>query len=147
MWRDGRTDEGMVAPAGDKVAAVGQAVVVGRRVGGGKTQHSLAADGPQADAGGGGGNVVFVIVHVGKAAHARADHLGAGQARAQAAKVVVHELAFHRHHIAIEPHVEAQVVGQAAQQVHGYVGMGVYQAGDDGCAAAINYLACVAPVQ
>jgi len=53
---------------------------------------------------------------------------------------LVHEGALHGEHIAIQPNVELPIVGQATQQAHRYVGVGVNQAGHDHMAAAVHHL-------
>ena len=50
------------------------------------------------------------------------------------------ELALDRHHVAHQPDVQAQVVGQAAQQRHRRVGVRVDQAGHQHLAAAVDDL-------
>ncbi len=147
MGRHGRADQRMLTPAADKIAAVGQALLVRWRVGRGEFEDRLATDRAHTDIGGSGGDLFFIIVHVGKASHAGKDHLGAGQARAQPAKIGVHELTLDGHHIAMQPYVQAQVIGQPAQQRHWHVGMGVNQARHHGCAATVNHLTYLGAVQ
>ena len=50
------------------------------------------------------------------------------------------ELALDRHHVAHEPDVEAQVVGQTAQQRHRRMRVGVDEAGHDDAPAAVDAL-------
>ena len=60
---------------------------IGLRIRGGEFQHRLRADGAHPGLGGGFGDIFFKVIHIGEAGDAAADHLGAGQQRAQADKI------------------------------------------------------------
>ncbi len=137
---DGRHDEGVVFPALDKITGDGQAFLVGISIGAGELEHRFGAKGAHAGLGGGFGDVLFKVVHIRKAGDAAADHLRAGHLRAQAYKFGRDEFTFNRHHVTHQPHIQAQIVRQAAQEGHGHVGVGVDQAGHEGFTAAIDHL-------
>ena len=117
-----------------------QALVIALGVGGGPLHDRLGAHRPHPRLGCCLGNHVLVIVHVGKAGYAGADHLGARQQRPPPAELGADKLALHRQHIAKQPHVEPQVVGQPAQQAHRHVTVGIDQTGEDGRTLAIHHL-------
>ncbi len=110
------------------------------RVWGGELEHRLRADRSHSDFGYSLRHRLFEVIHVRKASDAAADHLGAGQQRAQTHEFGRNEFPLDRHHVAQQPDVQPAVVGQAAQQRHGRVGVSVDQARDEGLAATVDDL-------
>ena len=86
------------------------------------------------------GDRILEVVHVGEAGHAGPDHLGAAEPRAEPDEVGADELALDRHHVAHQPDVEPQIVGQPAQQRHRHVRVRVDQPRHHHAAAAIDGL-------
>ena len=139
--RDRGHDQRVVLSSLQELARRGQRLLVGGGVRRREFQHGLAATPPRMPASAvAWATLILEVVHVGEAGDAGADHLGAGQLGAQAHEIRRDELALHRHHVAQQPHVQAQVVGQAAQQGHGRVGVGVDQPGHQHPAAAVDHL-------
>ena len=113
-----RDDQRMAVPPLDEVARAGQRVLVARRVGRREAQHRLRAERAHAGRGRGFGDRLLEVVHVGEAGHAGPDHLGAAEPRAEPDEVGADERPLDRHHVAHQPDVEPQIVGEAAQQRH-----------------------------
>ena len=84
------------------------------------------------------GDRLLEVVHVGEAGHAGPDHLGAAEPRAEPDEVGADELALDRHHVAHQPDVEPQIVGEPAQQRHRHVRVRVDQARHHDAAAAVD---------
>ena len=135
---DHRHDQRMALPFLNKALRPLQSVIGRRAVGGGELHHRLAAQRPHARIGEGLRDVVLEIIHVVDAGHAAADHLGRGELRAQADKLRRDELLLGRQHITVQPHIETQVVGQAAQQGHGHMRVAIDQAGHDHATGAVD---------
>jgi hypothetical protein len=136
---DGRLDERVAVPVLDEAAAEQEGVFERLGVGRGEDEDRLAQQGAHADLGHLLGDGLFIIEHVGERRDAGADHLGAGDARAQLDELRCDELALDGHQVA-QPDVEAQVVVQAAHEGHGDVGVGVNQAGHDDRIGAVDRL-------
>ena len=100
----------------------------------------MSADRTQAGVGSGLSDIFFEIIHVAKGRHPAADELRTGQRRPQPDELRRDELTLHWHHIAHQPHVQAQVIGQTAQQRHRDMRMRVDQPGHQDLAAAIDGL-------
>ena len=86
------------------------------------------------------GDDFLEVVHVREAGRARPDHLRAAQVRAERDKIRPDELALDRHHVAEQPDVEPQVVGQTAQHRHRDVGVRVDEAGHHYAAGTVDRL-------
>ena len=86
------------------------------------------------------GHGFLEVVHVGEARRAGPNHLGAGEPRAERDEVGPHELALDRHHVAHQPHVQAQIVGQSAQQRHRRVGVRIDKPGHHHAPSAVDGL-------
>ena len=130
-------DQGVTFPPLDVIAAVGDGFFIGFCIGSGKLHHRLRTDCAHACFGRGVGNIIFEVIHISKTGCAAADHLGAGQFGAQAHEIRRNKFTFNRHHVALQPDVQAQIVRQAAQQRHGDVRVRVDQAWHQQPAAAI----------
>ncbi len=92
---------------------------------------------------GGFGDILLEVVHIVEGGHAAADQFRAGNGCAEPHEVGRNVLALDGHHVAHQPDIEAQVVGQAAQERHGNMGVGVDQARQKNLAAAIERLAAL----
>jgi hypothetical protein len=79
-----------------------------------------------------------IEVHVVEGRHAAADEFGAGDGGAQPDELARGELPLDGPHITLKPDVEAQVVGDAAQQGHGDVRVRVDQPGHQNFALAVD---------
>ena len=134
---DCRNDEGVVFPAGDEVTGIFQPFFVRAGIGRGEFEDGFPSQGAQPGLGGGFGDFLFKVVHVGKGRDARADEFRGGDLSAEVNEFRRDEFAFHRHDVAQQPDIQPQVVGEAAQQCHGHVGVGVDQAGGKHLAAAV----------
>ena len=99
----------------DELARARQRVLEARRVGRRKSQHRLRAQRAHAGVGGRLGDRILEVIHVGEAGHAGANHLGAAELRAEPHELRADELALDRHHVAHQPDVEPQIVGEPAQ--------------------------------
>ncbi len=135
----GGLDERVAVPALDEAAAELERVLERFGVGRGKDQNRLAQQAPQADLGHLLGDGLFIIEHVGEAGDTGANHLGTGHARAQLDEVGRDELTLDGHQVA-QPHIQAQVVVQAAHEGHGDVGVSVDKAGHDDGVGAVDGL-------
>ena len=140
MRRDRRHDQRVLLPGLQEHTGRVQRLLERRGVRRRKLEHGLAQHPAQPRLGRGARHAVLEVVHVGKAGRAGADHLGAGQLGAQMHEFGGNELALHRHHVAEQPHVQAQVVGQAAQQGHRRVAVRVDQPRHQHLAAAVDDL-------
>ena len=123
-----------------KSRAQRQRLLVARRVGRREAKHRLRAQRAHAGRRRGFRDRVLEVVHVGEAGHAGPDHLGAAEPRAEPDEVGTDERPLDRHHVAHQPDVEPQVVGEAAQQRHRHVRVRVDQARHDDAAAAVDRL-------
>ncbi len=144
--RDGGDDQLVPAPSRDEITRAIERVLVAEGVGRRKFQHRLRAQRPQSGRRRRFGHRLFEVVHVREAGGPRADHLRAGEPRAERDELRPHELALHRHHVAHQPDVKAQVICQAAQECHRHMGVGVDQTGHEDFAIAIDYLFCTRSV-
>ena len=100
----------------------------------------LGAYRPQADLSRSPGDVFFEVIHIGKTGDTRADQLQAGDLGAQPDEFGRDELALDRHHETHQPHIQAQVIRQPAQQRHRHVGVGVDQTRHQHFPAAVDGL-------
>ena len=86
-------------------------------------------------------------VHVVEAGGAAAQHLGYGQLCAVTHELGAYPSPFGRPDVLVEPLHQRQVVGQAAQQGHGGMGVGIHQPGDQEMfrqvVAALRPVACL----
>ena len=79
------------------------------------------------------------VVHISISGNATANHLGHAQARAPLDEVLGDVLGLGGEDVFLQPIIEGVVVGEAAEQAHGCVGVPVDQAGQDQCAACVLY--------
>ncbi len=133
----GGLDERVAVPMLDEAPTEQQGVLERLGVGRGEDEDGLAQQGAHPYLGHLLGDGLFIIEHVGERRDAGADHLGAGDARAQLDELRRDEFALDGHQVA-QPDVEAQVVVQATHEGHGDVGVGVDQAGHDDCVGAVD---------
>ena len=130
MGLDGHPDQGMVLKGAAEVLAElearGGGAVVGRR----KVVKHLAHHRPDAGLGRGPGHVVGKEIHVGEGGGAGQQHLGHRQLGAPIDEIAV-EAALGGKDVIIEPFFQGQVVGQAPEQGHGGMGVGIDEAGED----------------
>jgi len=138
MWRRYRHDQVVALPARDKVRGIAQTLLIRGRVRGGELDDRLPAYTAHACLDGRPGDLLLKVVHVGKAGGPAAHHLGAGQRRTKEAELGVHKLMLHRQDVPVEPHVQAQVVGQTAQDAHRQVPVRVDEPRHDDLPAAIH---------
>ncbi len=108
--------------------------------GAGEVDDDQADAGAHADLGGGARGDFRKEVHVVEAGGAAAQHLGHGEQAAVAHEFIAHPLGFGRPDVVIQPIHQRQIVGQAAQQRHGGVGVGVDETGDQRMFAALDDL-------
>jgi hypothetical protein len=130
----------MSLPSPDEVAGARQTFLVAPRVGRLEPEHGLSAERAHPGVGRGLRDRFLEVVHVGKAGDARPDHLRAAEMRAEADELGRDELPFDRHHVAHQPDVQPEIVGQAAQQRHRRMGVGIDQAGHHDASAAVERL-------
>ena len=98
--------------------------------GGGEIQQRAEQAGAQAGFHGGAGRMGGEEIHVGKAGGAGADHFRRRQPGAVVHKALADKAPFGGPDMLFQPGHQGQVIGDTAQQVHGRVGMGIDQAGD-----------------
>ena len=135
-----RDDQRMAAPALDEVARARERVLVARRVGRREAEHRLPAQRAHAGVGRRLRDRILEVVHVGEAGDAGSDHLRAAELRTERDEVGVHELALDRHHVAHQPDVEAQIVGEPAQERHRRVRVRVDEPRHHDASAAVDRL-------
>ena len=138
--RDRRNDQRMPLPAGDELARARQRVLEARGVGRRELEHRLRAQRAQAGRRRGFGDRFLEVVHVGEAGRARPDHLRAGERRAERDEIGPDERPLDRHHVAHQPDVEAEIVGEPAQQRHRRVRVRVHEPRHDDAPAAVDGL-------
>ena len=114
MRGDRRHDQLMPFPALNELTRHLQRFFEELRVRCREFHDSLGTNRAHADLGSGFGNMVFEIIHIGKAGDTRADHFGAGKLGAQLDEVRGHKFTLHRHHVAHQPDIQAQVIRQTA---------------------------------
>ncbi len=125
--RDAGNHQRMTAPTHDIIPRPGQALLVAGGIGAGEFEDALQTDAAQPGLDGGVGHRLLEVVHIHKGGRAGADHLGGGDLRPQPAEVRIDEVALDGHHIAHQPDIQAQIVGQRAEQRHRCVAVGVDQ--------------------
>ena len=135
-----RDDQRMAAPALDEVARARERVLVARRVGRREAEHRLPAQRAHAGVGRRLRDRILEVVHVGEGGDAGPDHLGAGELGAERDEVGAHEFALDRHHVAHQPDVEAQIVGEPAQERHRRVRVRVDEPRHHDASAAVDRL-------
>jgi len=138
VWSRRGDDQLVSLPVIEEIGTVAQGILIARSIGRGQLHHRLAADAAHPGLHRGPGHLLLKVVHVGKASNPAEQHFGAGELRSQEAELGVHELALDGQDVAVQPHVETQVVGQAAQQCHGQMRVGVHQPRHDNVPRAID---------
>lgn len=88
----------------------------------------------------GAGDLVHGEVVVGEAGHAGLDHLGDTQQRPPV-DIFGGEVHLHRPDALVEPDIDRHILGDAAEEAHGGVGVGVDQPGDGEHPAGLDQLA------
>ena len=139
VWRvrrNGRNDRRMPLPFRDEGARQGQPVFVARRIGRRELQDGLRAERTESGSCRRLGDRVFEVIHVGKAGGAGANHLGARQPGAERDEIGADELALDGHHVAHQPDIETQVVGQTPKQRHRRMRVRIHEPGHDHASAA-----------
>ena len=142
MRRHRRGDETMLLPVFDELAAQGQALLVAGCIWRRKLQDRLAQDRTHPHLGRHPGDFFLEVVHIIEGGHAAEQHFGAGQARPHITEVRSHEFALDRHHVTQQPHIQAQIIRQTAQEGHGRVCVGIDQARDDQPIRAVHHGFC-----
>ena len=130
------TDQG-----GDELPLPRQSVLGGRAARSGVVDQRLGHDRPLPHLRQHLGGVGAEEVHVGRGGDPREELLGRGQPGAEAYDLGGHEAPFRRPDVVLEPLLQRDVVGDAAQQGHGQVGVGVDQARHHQAAAGVDDLA------
>ena len=138
MGLDGHPDQGMIPPGAAQLFAELQAR--GRRpvVGRGEVVEHLPHHRPDAGLRRGLSHRVGKQIHVAEGGGAGEQHLGHRQPGAPIDKIAV-DPAFGGEDISIQPFFQGQVVGQAAEQGHGGMGMGVDEAREDQALGVIQH--------
>ena len=142
VGHDGHMQAVMPGPALRHLPCAGQGRIGMGAAGRGKVEHALAGQAAQTcpvrrfQHGG------FEDVHVHAGRGAGAQHLGKAQQAAQAHQVGRQAL-FHGKDLLLQPVHERHVVGQAPQEGHGRVGMGVDKAGHDEHAGKVEDFTCL----
>ena len=131
---EGGADEGVTAVFVVQGQALAQVVLRAARPGGGEVEDDEPHHRPHPRLVGGARGLVGVEVHVVEAGDAAAQHLRHGQLGAVEDELGGDEALLRRPDVFLQPGHQGQVVGEAAQEVHGGVGVGVHQAGDEGVA-------------
>jgi hypothetical protein len=135
----GDGDQRVVAPGVDQPAGEVEAVFDGAVIGRGKIVEHFPHHRPHAGGLGGAGHGIFEQVHVAKAGGSGQDHFGTAEQRARMHLFWVQQ-GLGGKNVVVEPVHQRQVVGQAPEQGHGGVGVGVDQAGHDDAAGGVDRL-------
>jgi hypothetical protein len=130
--REHRRDERIALPRFHVVAHVLDRRVPGLVVGRGEIDERLAEDAAQAGGFRLAGDVGLEVVHVAERGGSAADHLDGGQPRPPLHKLPIHVLRFGREDEVREPVHQLAVVGDAAEERHRDVRVGVHEAGHYG---------------
>ena len=139
MGLDGHRDQGVIPPGAAEVLAELQARLWGAVIGRRKVVEHLAHHRPDAGFRRGPGHVVGKEIHVGEGGGAGQQHLGHRQLCAPIDEIAV-QAALRRENVIIEPFFQGQVVGQAPEQGHGGMGVGIDEAGEDQPLGVIQHL-------
>ena len=140
MRRDGRHDQRVSGESCKK--SVGELQRVGRSfcIGDREADDGLPEHAAHARLFGRLGHHVLEVVHVGEGGCAAEQHFSAGEARSPADEVGRDVLGLGREDVFLEPVLQPEVVGDAAEQGHGGVGVGVDEAGSDQRIGAVQTL-------
>ncbi len=139
---EGGTDQRVVAETIVHLGALGEILVGVAGPDGGKIQDDEAEGGAHAARAGDLAGLVGVKVHVVETGYAAAHHLRAGEPGAVAHQGIVYPALLRRPDMVLEPLVERQVVGDAPEQRHGGMGMGVDEAGDEHLPGEARFIVC-----
>jgi len=135
-----RDDQIMSTPVPDKVLAVSQPLFIAGSIGRRVLDDGLTTDGTHTSLCCRPGYLLLKVIHVHKTSRSTAQHLCASERGAQEAKLGGDKSALHWQDIAVQPHIQAQVIGQPAQQGHGRVRVRVDKARQDKVVLAVNRL-------
>ena len=137
---DGGNDERIALVLVEKFRGGLQHIFGRGEIGRFEADHGLAQDAAHARFLGGFGDAVLEIVHVDERGGAGEHHFQARQARSPQDEIGRYVLGFGRKDEFVEPVLHHHVVGDAAEQRHGGVGMGVDQAGHQDGIRAVDML-------
>ena len=84
-------------------------------------------------------NGIFEIVHIAIGGRSAAQHFEKTQPRSPNHKILCDVARFGRENIFLEPLVERKIIGNAAEEAHGCVGVAVDQSGHDDATACVDY--------
>ena len=87
------------------------------------------------------GDLVGEEIHVGGGRDPGEELLGNRELGAEANRLAVHVGLLRRPDVVLQPLHERQIIGEAAEQTHGEVGVGVDQTGQDEASAGVDHLA------
>src|SRR5271154_4407609 len=130
MGSDGGDDERIAFPVVEEFLGVGEGLGERFIVWRGKIDDGFTEDAAHACFFGGAGDGVFEVVHVRVSGGAAAQHFQDCQARAPDGEVFGDVARFGGKYVIVQPLVERQIIGDAAKQAHGGVGVAVDEAGD-----------------
>ena len=129
--RHGGRHQRIVSIALDVALGPCQRVFGSLRVGNGKADDRFAKHAAHARLLRGFGDTILEVIHVGEGSGAREHHFEAGQARAPENEIGGDVAGFGGKDVMLKPVLQSEVVGDAAKQGHGRVGVSVDEAGDE----------------
>ena len=127
--RDCRGDQRIVFPVGEIVLRVSQGLGGSFVVRGGEVDDRLAQDAAHAGFFCYARDDILEVIHVGVGGDAAAQHFQDAEPRAARHEVFVYVVGFGGEDVLLQPFIEGEIVGQAAEEAHGGVGVAVDQAG------------------
>jgi hypothetical protein len=135
-------DPRVAAPARDELLRVGEVLREVETLRAGEIEERLPEHAAHAQLVGDCRDVVLVEIHVAERGHARAQQLCDPEPAAPGDRVGVDEASFRRPDVALEPGMQRQVVGEAAEERHRHVRVAVDQPGNHEVAAGIDDTGC-----
>ena len=142
VGHDGHMQTVMTGPALRHLPGAGQGRIGIRAAGRGEIEHALTGQAAQTGLVRRFQHGGFEDVHVHAGRGPGAQHLGKAQQAAQAHQIGRQAL-FHGKDLLLQPVHERHVVGQAPQEGHGRVGVGVDKAGHDEHAGKVENFTCL----
>ncbi len=131
MRADGRRDQGVILPGFQKFSRAFQGELRRGVVRCREANHGLGEDAAESGVGGFLGDGVFEVVHIDEGRGAGASHFQKREPGAPADEVAVDVVGFGREDEVVQPVLENHVIGDAAKQGHGGVGVGVDESGGE----------------
>ena len=143
VWRmrsDRGRDQGVVTVLLGELPLFGHHVFGRRTPRGGEIDQRFRDDAAHPSSSEDGRDLVAEEVHVGRRCDAGEELLGDGELGAEPDRLTVHVGLLGRPDVVFQPIHELEIVREAAQQIHGEVGVGVDHARHDDAAGGVDHL-------